>query len=81
MGTVTPFAMVTHNDLKIKSISDLKGKKVMSRYSGNLTFGKMLELFLEAEGIPNEDIKHISFTGWKDGAAALKEKRKVRATG
>ncbi len=75
MGTVAPLAMVTHNDLGIKAFSDLKGKKVMSRYSGNLTFGKVMDLFLEGEGMPNEDIKHIAFTGWKDGASALKEKR------
>ncbi|OGQ01260.1 MAG: hypothetical protein A2026_01025 [Deltaproteobacteria bacterium RBG_19FT_COMBO_46_12] len=75
MGTVAPLAMVTHNDLGIKTFADLKGKKVMSKYSGNLTFGKVMDLFLEGEGMPNEDINHIAFTGWKDGATALKEKR------
>jgi len=75
MGTVAPLAMITHNDLGIKTFADLKGKKVMSRYSGNLTFGKVMDLFMEAEGMPIDDIKHISFTGWKDGASALKEKR------
>jgi len=73
MGAVAPFAMVTHADFGIRSFTDLKGKKVMSRYSGNLTFGKMMDLFLEAEG--TENIKPIAFTGWKDGASALKGKR------
>ena len=75
MGTVAPLAMVTHNDLAIKTFADLKGKRVMSKYSGNLTFGKVMDLFMEGEGMPNEDIKHVAFTGWKDGATALKEKR------
>ena len=75
MGVVAPLAMVAHSDSGIKTFSDLKGKKVMSRYSGNLTFGKVMDLFMEAEGMPIEEINHISFTGWKDGASALKEKR------
>lgn len=75
MCAPTPFAMVTHGDSGIKTFADLKGKRVMSRYSGNLTFGKVMDLFLEAEGMTIEDVKHIAFTGWKDGASALKEKR------
>jgi len=75
MGAPTPFAMIIHADSGIKTFTDLKGKRVMSRYSGNLTFGRVMDLFLEAEGMAIEDVKHIAFTGWKDGTSALKEKR------
>ena len=75
MAATTPFAMITHADSGIKTFAALKGKRVMSRYSGNLMFGRVMDLFLEAEGMEIEDVKHIAFTGWKDGAAALKEKR------
>jgi len=75
MCAPTPFAMITHGDSSIKEFTDLRGKRVMSRYSGNLTFGRVMDLYLEAEGMAIEDVKHIAFTGWKDGASALKEKR------
>jgi len=75
MGSETPFAMITHGDLGIKSVSELRGKKVMGIYPGNMSFTLVMDLFLKVEGMTREDIKDISFTGWKEGATAVQEKR------
>ena len=75
MGGSTPFSMLSHNDFGIRSVAELRGKKVMGIYPGNMTFTKVMDLFLEAEGMTREDIKDISFTGWRQGATAIKEKR------
>jgi TRAP transporter TAXI family solute receptor len=77
MGTVAPFAMVTRDDSGVKSIADLKGKTVMCEYPGNLTYGKVRDIFLEAEGMTREDIKDIPSSGVKEQSAALTDKRIV----
>jgi TRAP transporter TAXI family solute receptor len=77
MGTVAPFAMVTRADSNVKSMADLKGKMVMCEYPGNLTFGKVRDIFLEAEGMTREDIKDIPSSGIKEQSAALSDKRIV----
>ncbi len=75
MGTVAPLAMITYEGSGVKSFQDLKGKRVMDRYSGNLTFESTMNIFMEAEGMAEGDVKHTAFTGWKDGTSALTEKR------
>ena len=74
-GAVSPMAMVTYDGSGVKSFKDLNGKVVMDRYSGNLTFESTMRVFMEAEGMAENDVKHTAFAGWKDGSSALKEKR------
>jgi len=75
MGTVAPFAMIARADSDIGTVAELRGRKVMGIYPGNMSFTKIMDLFLESEGMTRNDIKDISFTGWKEGSAAVKEKR------
>jgi TRAP transporter TAXI family solute receptor len=75
MGSETPFAMVSHGDLGLRSVSELRGKRIMGIYPGNMSFTLVMDLFLKAEGMTRKDVTDISFTGWRQGATAVQEKR------
>jgi TRAP transporter TAXI family solute receptor len=70
-----PFCFVTRRDANIKSVSDLKGKKVMCLYPGNPAFTKGADLHFEAVGMSRKDVQVISFSGHEEGDMALKERR------
>jgi len=59
----------------IRSVRDLKGKKVQATHPGNITFTKAMDLFLEAAGMTRADINELKFYGSRDIAPALKEGR------
>jgi TRAP transporter TAXI family solute receptor len=65
----------TLRDSGIRSVRDLKGKRVQATHPGNITFTKAMDLFLEAEGMTRADINELKFYGSRDIAPALKEGR------
>jgi TRAP transporter TAXI family solute receptor len=71
----TPFAFLTRRDANIRSVTDLKGKKVMCIYTPNPTFTAGANMLFEAVGMTKADVTAISYSGHQEGDAALKEKR------
>jgi TRAP transporter TAXI family solute receptor len=74
-GQVSPRAMTTRADSGIRSMADLKGKRVQGTHPGNISFTKGMDIFLEAEGMSNADIKRLDFFGSTSIEPALKERR------
>lgn len=70
-----PFTFVTRRDANIRSVTDLKGKKVMCIYPGNPAFTKGAEVHFEAVGMNRTNVQAISFSGHEEGDMALKERR------
>lgn len=70
-----PFVFVTRRDANLKSLADLKGKKVMCIQPGNPTFTKGADLLFEAAGMSRTDVQALSFAGHDEGNMALKERR------
>jgi uncharacterized protein len=69
------FAFITRRDANIKSVTDLKGKKVMCIYPPNPTFTTGANMLFEAVGMTKADVTAISYSGHQEGDAALKERR------
>lgn len=74
-GPNIPFAMFTREDYGINSLHQLKGEKVLCKYKGNQTYERMMELYLESEGMTYDDLIAMPFGGSTDGANALRERR------
>jgi len=74
-GDVFALVMTTLADSGIKSMKDLKGKKVQATHPGNITFTKAGDLFLEAAGMSREDIKSLEYFGSRQIGPALRERR------
>lgn len=74
-GMIFSFVMTTRADSGIKSMRDLKGKKVQATHPGNITFTKAADFFLEAAGMSRADITSLEFFGSRTIAPAIKEKR------
>jgi uncharacterized protein len=69
------FAFITRRDANIRSVADLKGKKLMCIYPPNPTFTLGANMLFEAVGMTRADVTAISYSGHQEGDAALKEKR------
>lgn len=76
-GMIFSFVMTTRADSDVRSMMDLKGKKVQATHPGNITFTKAADFFLEAEAMSRANIKSLEFFGSRTIAPALKEKRTV----
>jgi TRAP transporter TAXI family solute receptor len=74
-GSTPPAAFVVRADSGIRTIQDLKGKKVMATMPANLTFTKAAMILLDAAGMNMQDINDITFSGPKVAQEALPEKR------
>jgi TRAP transporter TAXI family solute receptor len=70
-----PFCFVTRRDANIRTVAELKGKKVMCVYPGNPAFTKGADIHLEAAGMSRKDVQAMSFSGHEEGDMALKERR------
>jgi hypothetical protein len=70
-----PFCFVTRRDADIRSVTELKGKKVMCVYPGNPAFTKGADIHFEAVGMSRKDVQAMSFSGHEEGDMALKERR------
>jgi TRAP transporter TAXI family solute receptor len=71
----SPMVFVTRRDANIKSVTDLKGKKVMCFNPGNSAFHKGADVLFEAAGMKRADVQALSFSGRDDGDMAIKEGR------
>ena len=69
------FAFITRRDANIRSVTDLKGKKMMCIYPPNPTFTTGANMLFEAVGMTKADVTAMSYSGHQEGDAALKEKR------
>ncbi|MBP1695391.1 MAG: C4-dicarboxylate transporter substrate-binding protein [Deltaproteobacteria bacterium] len=74
-STSSPMVFVTRRDANIKSVTDLKGKKVMCFNPGNSAFHKGADVLFEAVGMKRADVQALSFSGRDDGDMAIKEGR------
>jgi len=72
-GSTPPAAFVVRADSNIKTIQDLKGKRVMGTMPSNMTFTHCGEMLLEAAGMTMKDFKDITFSGPKVAREALQE--------
>ncbi|MBP1695383.1 MAG: C4-dicarboxylate transporter substrate-binding protein [Deltaproteobacteria bacterium] len=70
-----PFCFVTRRDANIRSVGELRGKKVMCVYPGNPAFTKGADIHFEAAGMTRKDVQAMSFSGHEEGDMALKERR------
>jgi TRAP transporter TAXI family solute receptor len=70
-----PFCFVTRRDANIRSVAELRGKKVMCVYPGNPAFTKGADIHLEAAGMSRKDVQAMSFSGHEEGDMALRERR------
>ena len=70
-----PFCFVTRRDANIRTVAELKGKKVMCVYPGNPAFTKGADIHFEAAGMSRKDVQAMSFSGHEEGDMALKERR------
>jgi TRAP transporter TAXI family solute receptor len=74
-GSTPPAAFVVRADSDIRTIQDLKGKRVMATMPSNLTFTHCAEMLLQAAGMSVKDIKDVTFSGPKVAQEALQEKK------
>lgn len=74
-GAPTPFAFITRRDDNIRSVADLKGKRVMCIYAASTGFTLGANMLFEAVGMSPASVKAISFSGNQEGSTALKERR------
>jgi hypothetical protein len=70
-----PFCFVTRRDANIRTVAELKGKRVMCVYPGNPAFTKGADIHFEAAGMTRKDVQAMSFSGHEEGDMALKERR------
>lgn len=59
------------NDSGIKTIADLKGKRVASDFGGHAVIGKSVEGALATAGLTWKDVRPVPVTGANDGPQAL----------
>lgn len=74
-GANSPYVFVVRADSGIKSVTELKGKKVMGIYPANPAFTQACDLILEGVGMTRNDIVDLEFSGNAESVPALKEKR------
>ena len=74
-GSTPPAAFVVRADSGIKTIQDLKGKRVMFTMPSNMTFTNCGDILLKAAGMTVGDIKDITFSGPKVAQEALAENK------
>ena len=72
-GSTPPAAFVVRADSDIKTIQDLKGKRVMGTMPANMTFTHCGEMLLAAAGMTLKDVKDTTFSGPKVAREALQE--------
>ncbi|WP_102346025.1 TAXI family TRAP transporter solute-binding subunit [Bacillus sp. Marseille-P3661] len=76
VGSQSPMAgIAVREDAGITKISDLKGKKVASQYSGNLGARVIMEAHLLSGGLTWDDVKGVPVTDNTSGLQALREGR------
>lgn len=66
-------AIMVRDDSDIKSVSDLRGKRIPSGYSSAPLFGHMLSAMLANGGLSYDDVEKIPVTGLVPGVNAFKE--------
>ncbi|MBP1733421.1 MAG: transporter solute receptor, family [Deltaproteobacteria bacterium] len=74
-GSTPPAAFVVRADSGIKTVTDLKGKRVMFTMPSNMTFTACGDILLKAAGMSTKDIKDITFSGPKVAQEALPENK------
>lgn len=72
-GSTPPVAFVVKAESNIKSITDLKGKKVMTTMPSNMTFTNSGDILLKTVGMTRADLKDMTFPGPKVAQEALAE--------
>jgi len=68
-----PFAFMTRKDSGIKTVADLKGKKVVLNVSAALAINLMAGAMLDAAGLSEDDVQVITVSGVGQGMEALIE--------
>ncbi|WP_322867497.1 TAXI family TRAP transporter solute-binding subunit [Aquicoccus sp. G2-2] len=76
-----PYAYFARGDSGMKTIADLKGKKVAVTLGANLSLKKANEVMLRAGGIdPDTDIEAVTVSGLPEGYALVTDKSIAAAT-
>lgn len=74
-GSTPPAAFVARADSNLKTIADLKGKRVMLTMPSNMTFTNCGEMLLKAAGMTTKDVRDMTFSGPKVAQDALAENK------
>ena len=81
-GNLLPVAaLVVRNDSDIKSIKDLRGKRVASEYGGNVSMREIVTVALESAGLTWNDVKAVPVPDVASALRALQEGRADAACG
>ncbi|MCL5960511.1 MAG: TAXI family TRAP transporter solute-binding subunit [Chloroflexi bacterium] len=67
--------ILVRNDSDIKSMKDLRGKRVASEYGGHVFMSTSLTAYLESVGLTWNDVKPVPVTDIASGLKALREGR------
>lgn len=78
---VTAVPYTVRKDSNIKTVADLKGKRVASDYAGNIVVKLVLEAQLAANGLTWKDVKTVPVPSTVAGIDALRENRVDAAFG
>jgi uncharacterized protein len=67
--------IVVKSGSEIKTIADLKGKRVTAAYGGNIIIHRVIEAWLAAGGLTWNDVQRIPVADFASGLKALREGR------
>jgi TRAP transporter TAXI family solute receptor len=67
--------LVVKSSSEIKTVEDLKGKRVTSNYGGNIIIHRIIEAWLAAGGLTWNDVRSIPVADYVSGLKALREGR------
>ena len=69
-----PYTFTVRADSGLKTIADLKGKRVVMDFKGQVALKAMNEALVQAGGLSLSDVQHITVAGLKPGLDAVADK-------
>jgi len=69
-----PYTFTVRADSGLKTIADLKGKRVVMDFKGQIALKAMNEALVQAGGLSLTDVQHITVAGLKQGLDAVADK-------
>jgi uncharacterized protein len=69
-----PYTFTVRADSGLKTIADLKGKRVVMDFKGQIALKAMNEALIQAGGLSLNDVQHVTVAGLKPGLDAVADK-------
>jgi TRAP transporter TAXI family solute receptor len=73
IGDNTYYLVVASRKSDIKTVADIKGKRLMAQKGGSIAFNNAWNGLLKSYDIPKKKVKILTFTQWSDLSNAIRE--------